>query len=150
MKCFQAHFLVFLDAPVAQAESNQWEHVQQVHMICLGSKISLNLCWQNFSFSYKIVFLFHFHFFVIAATSLGSTAPVYSFTSTVESISKSGIKIGEAIQDSEVWEEDEEEDDYDDEDDEGSFTTRKNQPTAALIYGISLLTKELAGSYGKD
>ena len=119
-------------------------------MICLGSEMSLNLCWQNFSFSFKIFFLFHFPFSVIAATSLRSTAPVYSFTSTVESISKSGIKTGEVIQDSEVWEEDDEEDDYDDEDDEESFTTRKNQPTAALIYGISLLTIEIIGSYGKD
>ena len=73
-------------------------------------------------------FLFHFPFFVIAATSLGSTAPVYSFASTVKSVSKSGIRIAEAIQDSEVWEEDDEEDDDDDEDDEESFTIRNNQP----------------------
>ena len=121
-----------------QEESNQWEHVQQVHMICLGLKMSLNPCWQNSSFSYEIFFFFLFLFFVVAATSLGSTAPVYSFTSTVESVSKSGIRTGEAIQDSEVWEEDDEEDDDDNEDDEESFTITNNQPTAALIYGISL------------
>ena len=107
-------------------------------MIHLGSKMSLNLCWQNSSFSYKIFFFFVFLFFVIAATSLGSTAPEYSFASTVESVSKSGIRIGEAIQDCEVWEEDDEEDDDDNEGDEESFTIRNNQPTAALIYGISL------------
>ena len=83
-------------------------------------------------------FLFHFPFFVIAATSLGSTAPVYSFASTVKSISKSGIGIGEAIQDCEVWEEDDEEDDENNEGDEESFTIRNNQPTVAIIYGISL------------
>ena len=83
-------------------------------------------------------FLLCFPFFVIAATSLGSTAPEYSFASTVESVSKSGIRIGDAIQDCEVWEEDDEEDDDDNEGDEESFTIRNNQPTAALIYGISL------------
>ena len=106
-------------------------------MIHLCLKTSLNPCWQNSSFSYDI-FSFSVSFFVVAATSLGPTGRVYSFASTVESISKSGIRIGEAIQDSEVWEEDDEEDDDNDEGDEESFTIRNNQPTTTLIYGISL------------
>ena len=47
-------------------------------------------------------------------------------------MSKSGIRIGEAVQESEVWEDDNEEDDDNNEDDEESFTIRNNQPTAAL------------------
>ena len=60
----------------------------------------------------------------------------------VESVSKSGIRIGEAIQDCEVWEWDNEEDDDEDEGEDESFTIGNNQPTAALIYHIMFATKE--------
>ena len=52
---------------------------------------------------------------------------------TTESVSESGIRLREAIQDSEVGERDNEvyDDDNDDDDDDDVFTIRNNQPTWA-------------------
>ena len=46
-----------------------------------------------------------------------------------ESISESGIRLREAVQESEVGEQDDEVYDNDDDDDDDVFTIRNNQPT---------------------
>ena len=95
-----------------------------------------------FLFLQEVFFFFVFLCLVIAATSLGSTGPVYSFTLAVESVSNPGIRIGEAIQDCEVWEWDNEEDDDEDKGEDKSFPVGNNQPTAPLINCITFATKE--------
>ena len=85
------------------------------------------------------------------AIAVGSIIPLPSIASTTESVSESGIKIGEAIQDSEVQVLDDEVDDDDDEDDDESFTIRNNQPTSVLRYIVnSGENNETTGSYGED
>ena len=84
-------------------------------------------------FSYKITFFFAFLFFGVVARTVGSNGPLPSIVHSTESISESGIRLREAVQDSEVGEWDDEvyDDDDDDDDNDDVFTIRNNQPTWA-------------------
>ena len=71
--------------------------------------------------------------------------------STTESVSESGIKLREAVQDSEVQVWDDEVDNDDDEEDDDLFTIRNNQPTSVLRYIVKTdKSNETTGSYGDD
>ena len=95
-----------------------------------------------------LFFFFTFFFFGVVAITVGSIVPLPSIT---ESVSESGIKLREAIQDSEVWVWDDEVDNDDDEDDDDLFTIRNNQPTLVLRYIVkSEKSNENTGLYGDD
>ena len=99
----------------------------------------------------RFVLLLHFPFFGVVAITVGSIIPLPSIASTTESVSESGIKLREAIQDSEVWVWDNKVDDNDDEDDDDLFTIRNNQPTSLLRYIVkSEKSNETRGSNGDD
>ena len=74
---------------------------------------------------------FTFLFFGVAARTVGSNGPLPSIVCATESVSESGIRLIEAMQDSEVmeWEDEVYDDDNDDDDDDDVFTIRNNQPT---------------------
>ena len=106
----------------------QWE--DQIHydlMMCPTQ------CWRNSSFSYKISFFFAFLFFCVVTRTVGSNGPLPSIVQATESISESGIRLREAVHDSEVGERDDKvyDDDNDDDDNDDVFTIRNNQPTWA-------------------
>ena len=79
----------------------------------------------------RFFFFFAFLFFGVVARTVGSNGPLPSIVRATESISESGIRLREAIQDSEVAERDDKvlDDDDDDDDDDDVFTIRNNQPT---------------------
>ena len=73
----------------------------------------------------RFLFFFAFLFFGVVARTVGSNGPL------PESVSESGIRLREAIQDSEVaeWDEEVYNDDDDDDNDDNVFTIRNNQLT---------------------
>ena len=81
----------------------------------------------------RFLFFFTFLFFGAVARTVGSNRPLPSIVRATESVSESGIRLREAIQDSEVGEQDDKvyDNDDDDDDDDDAFTIRNNQPTWA-------------------
>ena len=77
----------------------------------------------------RFLFFFAFLFFGVAARTVGSNGPLPSIVCATESVSESGIRLREAVQDSEVGEQDNKV--YDDDDDDDVFTITNNQPTWA-------------------
>ena len=108
----------------------QWEDL--IHcdlMMCLTQ------CLRNSSSLTRLLFFFAFLFFGVVARTVGSNGPLPSIVHSTESISESGIRSREAVQDSEVGERDDEvynDDDGDNgNDDDDVFNIRNNQPTWA-------------------
>ena len=79
----------------------------------------------------RFLFFFAFLFFDVFARTVGSNVPLPSIVCTTESVSESGIRLREAIQNSEVGEQDDEVYNDDNDDDDDVFTIRNNQPTLA-------------------
>ena len=77
------------------------------------------------------LFFIAFLFFGVVARTVGSNRPLPSIVSATESVSESGIRLIEAIQDHEVTEWDDKVYNNDDEDNDNHdvFTIRNNQPT---------------------
>ena len=78
-------------------------------------------------------FFFAFLPLGVVTRTVGSNGPLPSIVRATESVSQSGIRLREAVQASEVAEQDDEvyDDDDDDDDNDDVFTIRNNQPTWA-------------------